>query len=128
MGMLTLDPSSPYMERIRGLLQKKAALGTDDWMSWLPPTPIKDATAQLADQILQSVGDPHLDERLNARCVKQTLLCFYAGTLMQPLYASLFKRLSENELDLLLSSFSAKKCVPNQGLVEVLGKYMAAPA
>jgi endoglucanase len=128
MGMLTLDPASPYMNRISGLLKKKAALGTDDWMSWLPPTPIKDATAQLADQILQSVGDPQLDARLNARCVKQTLLCFYSGTLMQPLYASLFKGLSENELDDILSSFSAKKCIPNQGLVDVLSKYMAAPA
>ena len=97
-------------------------------MSWLPPTPIKDATAQLADQIVQAVSDPQLDARLNARCVKQTLLCFYTGTLMQPLYASLFKGLSENELDLLLSSFSAKKCIPNLGLVDVLGKYMAAPA
>jgi aryl-phospho-beta-D-glucosidase BglC (GH1 family) len=128
MGMLTLDPASPYMERIKDLLRKKAALGTDDWMSWLPPTPIKDATSQLADQILQTVGDPELDSRLNARCVKQTLLCFYTGTLMQPLYASLFRGLAENELDNILSSFSAKKCILNQGLVSVLSKYMGRPA
>ena len=44
---------------------------------------------------------------------------------MQPLYAGLFKGLSENELDHILSSFSAKRCVPNQGLVDVLSKYMA---
>ena len=128
MGMLTLDPASPYMERIKELLRKKAALGTDDWMKWLPPTPIKDATAQLAGQILQVVGDPQLDARLNARCLSQTLLCFYTGTLMQPLYASLFKGLSEDALDHVLSSFSAKRCVPNQGLVDVLSKYMTKPA
>ena len=97
-------------------------------MSWLPPTPVKDATAQLAEQIREAVGDPQLDARLNARCVKQTLLCFYTGTLMQPLYAGLFKGMSENELDEMLSSFSAKRCVPNQGLVDVLSKYMAMPA
>lgn len=128
MGMLTLDPASAYMERIGGLLQKKRALGTDDWMKWLPPTPIKEATAQLAGQILQAVSDPHLDAKLNIRCVSQTLLCFYTGTLMQPLYASLFKGLSEAELDHILSSFSAQKCVPNRGLVEVLSRYMARPA
>ena len=128
MGMLTLNPASPYMERISDLLRKKVALGTDDWMKWLPPTPVKDATAQLADQIRQVVGDPQLDARLNVRCMSQTLLCFYTGTLMQPLYASLFKGLSENELDHILSSFSAKQCVPNQGLVDVLSKYMAKPA
>jgi aryl-phospho-beta-D-glucosidase BglC (GH1 family) len=128
MGMLTLDRASPYMERISDILRKKAALGTDDWMSWLPPNPVKNATAQLAEDILQVVGDPQLDARLNARCVKQTLLCFYTGTLMQPLYASLFKGLSENELDHILSSFSAKQCVPNQGLVDILSKYMGRPA
>jgi hypothetical protein len=128
MGMLALDPSSPYMERIGDLLRKKAALGTDDWMKWLPPTPVKDATAQLANQILQVVGDPGLDARLNSRCMSQALLCFYTGTLMQPLYACLFKGLSENELDHILSSFSAKQCIPNQGLVGVLSKYMAMRA
>ena len=86
----------------------------DDWMKWLPPTPVKDA--------------PHIDPQLNARCVAQTLLCFYTGTLMQPLYAGLFKGLSENELDYILSSFSAKQCVTNRGLVDVLSKYMAQPA
>jgi aryl-phospho-beta-D-glucosidase BglC (GH1 family) len=128
MGMLTLDPASPYMARISDLLKKKRALGTDDWMKWLPPTPVKDATAHLAGEILQVVGDPQIDPRLNARCVTQTLLCFYTGTLMQPLYAGLFKELSENELDHILSSFSAKQCVTNRGPVDVLSKYMVQPA
>ena len=82
---------------------------------------------QLADQIRQTVDDPQLDARLNVRCVSQTWLCFYTGTLMQPMYASLFKGQSENELDHILSSFSAKRCVPNQGLVDVLSKYMGMP-
>jgi endoglucanase len=56
------------------------------------------------------------------------VLCFYTGTLMQPLYASLFQGLSETELDHILASFSAKQCVPNHGLVSVLSKYMAQPA
>ncbi len=128
MGMLMLDPASSYMARISDLLKKKRALGTDDWMKWLPPTPVKDATAHLAGEILQVVGDSQIDPRLNARCVTQTLLCFYTGTLMQPLYAGLFKGLSENELDHILSSFSAKQCVTNRGLVDVLSKYMAQPA
>ena len=116
------------MERISGLLRKKKALGTDDWMKWLSQTPVKEATAQLAGQVLEIVSDPEIDARLNVRCVSQTLLCFYTGTLMQPLYAGLFKGLSETELDHILSSFSAKQCVPNRGLIGVLSKYMARPA
>ena len=56
------------------------------------------------------------------------VLAFYTGALMQPLYAGLFKGLSETEIDQLLSSFSAAQCVPNQGLVGVLSKYAALPA
>ena len=96
-------------------------------MRWLPPTPLKDATAQLADQIFQVVSDPQLDRQLNVRSLSQTVLCFYTGTLMQPLYASLFKGLSETELDHILSSFSARQCVPNEGLNNVLSKHMGRP-
>ena len=128
MGMLTLAPSSPYMQHVADFQRKKRALGTDDWMKWLPPTPIKDATAALADQILGVVADPALNAGANAQCVKQAMLAVYTGALMQPLYASLFKGLSETELDQLLSSFSAAQCVPNQGLVGVMSKYAALPA
>lgn len=128
MGMLTLNPQSPYMERIKDILAKKRALGTDDWMRWLPPTPVKDSTAQLAEQIRRVVDDPQIDPVLNAKSISQTLLCFYAGTLMQPMYAALFKGLSENELDHILSSFSANQCLPNNGLVNVLSKHLSRPA
>ena len=128
MGMLTLNPESPYMERIKDILGKKNALGTDDWMRWLPPTPVKDSTAQLAEQIRAVLKDPQINPLLNAKSISQALLCFYAGTLMQPMYAALFKGMSEAELDHMLSSFSAKQCVPNQGLVDLLSKYMVKPA
>jgi len=128
MSMLSLNPESPYMERIKEILRKKRALGTDDWMRWLPATPVKESTAQLAEQIRQVVDDPQINPVLNAKSMSQTLLCFYAGTLMQPMYANLFKGLSEAELDHILSSFSAKQCIPNEGLVNVLGKYTVKPA
>jgi endoglucanase len=128
MGMQTLDPESPYIRRIHDLLGKKAALGADDWMSWLPATPVKDATAALAEQIRGVVADPQVDARLNTRCVSQALLCFYTGTLMQPMYARLFEGLSETQLDDLLSSFSIRRCVPNARLIGIMRKYMAMPA
>lgn len=128
MGMLTLNPQSPYMERIKEILHKKRALGTDDWMRWLPATPVKESTAQLSEQIRQVVDDPQINPVLNAKSMSQTLLCFYTGTLMQPMYARLFKGLSETELDHVLSSFSATQCVPNEGLVNVLSKHLAIPA
>jgi len=128
MGMQTLDPDSPYIQRIHDLLAKKQALGADDWMSWLPATPVKDATATLAEQIRQEVGDPAIDPRLNVRCMTQALLCFYTGTLMQPTYSRLFQGLSEAQLDDTLASFSIAKCRPNERLVAIMSKYMTRPA
>ena len=128
MGMQTLDPGSPYISRIRDLLGKKMALGADDWMSWLPGTPVKNGTAALAEQIRKVVDDPGIDPRLNTRCVSQSLLCFYTGTLMQPLYARLFQGLSEGELDEILSSFSIARCIRNDRLAAIMSKYMAMPA
>jgi len=128
MGMQTLHPNSPYMALIRDLLGKKAAVGADDWMSWLPGTPVKDATASLAGQIRTAIGDPRIDARMNVRCLSQALLCFYTGTLMQPLYVRLFKGLSENDLDKTLSSFSIRQCVPNERLVSIMSKHMTMPA
>ncbi len=128
MGMLTLDPASDYMQRVGDLIHKKEALGTDDWMPWLPMTPIKEATAQLADQIYAVIGDESLSPRYTARCVSQNLLCFFAGGLMQRTYANLFRNLSENQIDQMLASFSCGQCKPNEGLTGILRKYMAYPA
>jgi hypothetical protein len=97
-------------------------------MSWLPATPVKEATATLAEQIRQEVGDPTIDPRLNARCMTQALLCFYTGTLMQPTYSRLFAGMSEIQLDEILASFSLAKCRPNERLVATMKKYMAGPA
>jgi aryl-phospho-beta-D-glucosidase BglC (GH1 family) len=128
MGMQMLNPASPYMELIADVLRKKRALGTDDWMGWLPATPVKEATAALAEQIRTNVGDARIAAKLNTRCFQQHVLCFYTGTLMQPLYASLFAGKSEHELDRILSSFSIRQCVENKRLVDIMSKHMAKPA
>lgn len=128
MGMAMLDPASPYLMHIAEFLNKKRQLGTDDWMSWLPATPVKDATAALANQIYDIVGDKRFPPQLNAKCMAQSSLAFYTSHLMQPSYAALFAAMSEPEIDQMLSSFSVKKCIPNAGLNKILGRYMALPA
>lgn len=128
MGMLTLDPESPYLQRVGDLIRKKEMLGTDDWMPWLPMTPIKEATARLADQIYAAIGDESLSPSYTRRCVSQDLLCFLVGGMMQRSYASLFRNMSENQIDEMLASFSCEQCKPNVGLTDILRKYMACPA
>jgi aryl-phospho-beta-D-glucosidase BglC (GH1 family) len=128
MGITTLDPASPYLQHIAEFQKKKLQLGTDDWMSWLPTTAVKDATAQLANQIYDVVGDTRFPPQLNAKCMAQSTLAFYTSLLMQPSYAGLFNGMSETDIDHMLSSFSVKQCIPNKGLIDILSHYMALPA
>ena len=128
MGLLTLDPASEYMQRIGGLIKKKELLGTDDWMSWMPRTPVKEAAAGLADQIYDLIGDDSINKAYNRACLSQAVLSFYAGALMQRTYANMFKGLSENEINDVLASFSQEACKVNEGLAAILTKYVAMPA
>jgi hypothetical protein len=128
MGLLTLDPASEYMQRVGGLVKKKELLGTDDWMSWMPRTPVKEAAAGLADQIYDLIGDDSINKAYNRACLSQAVLSFYAGALMQRTYANVFKSLSENEINDVLASFSQEACKVNEGLAAILIKYMAMPA
>lgn len=127
MGMLTVDPASPYMQLVGDLVRKKEMIGTDDWMHWLPMTPVKEAAVQLADQIRAIIGDEEQSQAYTRRCLSQNLMCFFVGGLMQPAYAKLFKELSESQIDHILMSFSCEQCKPNEALTNILRRYMAYP-
>ena len=53
-------------------------------------------------------------------------LSTYAGALLQPAYAALFRDLSDRELDDVLSSFRLGQCVPNERLIEIVRKATTA--
>ena len=124
MGWVCLDPASEYMQRIAPILHARLELHSDSWMYWLPSTPPKELLGELACQIQQSLNAPELDvKRVQGQLVK-TALGGYASSLMQPLYARLFKGLSEVEIDRVLSSFSLENCRPNQELIDIVRKYL----
>lgn len=127
MGLVVLDPESEYLQRAGAFIRKKEQLGSDDWMFWLPPTPVKDATGKLAEQIYEAIGDDSFTKGYNRLCFSQAVLCFYTGGLMQRAYASLFKGLSEGQIDQTLASFSLKQCKVNDGLAGIVKKYAAFP-
>ncbi len=124
MGWTTLDPQSDYMQIIKPVLEAKRLLDTDQWMSWLPKTPAKEKIRDLAKYMKDTVGDEDISDEANYRYLTQAALSEYGGALMQPSYAKLFKGMSEERLDQVLSAFSFKNCLVNAGLVNVLKKHM----
>jgi hypothetical protein len=125
MGLVVLDPESEYRQRVGDFIGRKEQLGTDDWMAWMPPTPVKQETARLAQQIYDVIGDESITKDYSKTCFSSAVLCFYTSALMQRTYANLFKGLSEPQIDHVLSSFSLKKCKVNDGLANIVKKYSA---
>lgn len=125
MGLLVLDPQSEYRQRVGDFIRKKEQLGTDDWMAWMPMTPVKEETGRLAQQIYDSIGDEEIAQVYNRNCFSSAVLCFYTSALMQRTYARLFKDLSETQIDSVLASFSLDQCKVNQPLEGIVKKYSA---
>src|SRR3954451_14018736 len=93
----------------------------------MAPTPVKDATARLAEQIYAVMGDESITKSYSQSCFSQAVLCFYTGALMQRSYANIFRNLSEGQIDQVLSSFLLKQCKTNDELVAIVRKYCALP-
>ncbi len=127
MGLVTLDPESEYLERISSIIKMKHALNTDDWMIWLPGFKARGAVEGLAAHLEEVIGDPDIAHSYNIACLSQSVLTVYAGALIQPAYAKLFKDLSEEKIDSIMQSFSFKNCKVNDGLLDVLKKYTNQP-
>lgn len=128
MGMVYTHPDSDYMRLIQPVARMKTELHADHCMGYAPYTNALRTMDQLADIVEEVIGDDEIDSTGNHRYLMQHTLTNYVGTLLQPYYARLFKGLSEERIDDILSAFSLKNCVPNQPLVEMLKKHMARPA
>jgi len=124
MGWVTVDPDSEYMERIAPILKAKQELFTDFWMKWLPATKAKQMVADLAGHLHGFVDGRDQERQDVERFLIQTALSGYAGNLLQPGMACIFKDISEQRIDAILSAFAFDKCVRNEGLLSVIGKHL----
>ncbi len=119
LGWVTLDPSSPYMQLTERIRKAKLDLDTDFWLHWVPAPPFRSERQQLAAKMLELVDNVEMSRDAHATHVALALST-YAGALLQPAYAALFRDLSDRELDDVLSSFRLGQCVPNERLIEVV--------
>ncbi|MCM2534893.1 hypothetical protein NDK43_24300 [Neobacillus pocheonensis] len=122
MGLVTLDPESEYMQKLSSIFKMKQALNTDDWMIWLPGFKARQQVEELASH-LEEVVNPEMSHGYNLAALSQAILTVYAGAVIQPEYAKIFKDLSEEEIDLIMQSFAFKNCKINEGLLNVLQKH-----
>ncbi|MDP4090084.1 MAG: glycoside hydrolase family 5 protein [Bacillota bacterium] len=124
MGWVTLDPESPYMKLIAPVQEKKNLLGAENFTGRFVISPAKKEVDSLAALMEEIVGDPGLDHGTNNTCLQLVALAGYAAALLQPVYANLFKGMTEEDIDVVMQSFDIRNCKVNEGLVEVLKKHM----
>ena len=122
LGWVTLDPESPYMRITRELRAAKLALDTDFWLHWLPAPPFRRERNALARSILELSGSDVSPEAHETHV--GLALSTYAGALLQPVFAALFRGVSDQELDKALASFSLEQCRPNTRLLERIRRFM----
>jgi hypothetical protein len=92
-------------------------------MKWLPATKAKIMVQDLTRHIHSVCGQPDTDLGALEQYLVQAALSGFTGTFLQPAMARLFRSLSEEKMDEILSSFAFRKCIQNEGLLEVVRKH-----
>ncbi len=127
MGLLEVDPESPYRRLTRPVTDAKTALHTDFWATWLPETRASTLATELAATIEAAIPGARPQHPATAHFLRGAALGNFAGPLLQPAYAGLFAGLSEEDLDAVLRSFAIDRCRPRAGLVDVLRAAFTRP-
>jgi endoglucanase len=115
---VAISPDSKWMQRIRPMVEKKARLGVDLWGG--RHDRIMDVMAPLKALFAREFPDyspfPFGSEFLINRLVPQIL---FAEALL-PEFGELFRGMSEDEIDEMMSSFRLENCVFRQPLADLL--------
>jgi hypothetical protein len=126
MGIVTVDPQSHWMARIRPVHQVKAALRCDSWVDRVSPAfdePFSSLATHIHARLAALTGDwPDLQEQLGFAVGDRFL-----SNLLLPAFAEQFRGMSETEIDEMMSSFAFENCLKREALVELItGRYKAA--
>jgi aryl-phospho-beta-D-glucosidase BglC (GH1 family) len=123
-GVVYAAPDSPWMQRIRPILEKKARLGVDAWGS--RDSGIRHVMDPIADTFAREFPGynpfPFGAKRHIDQLVRHILLT-------EPLvdeFARLFEGVSDADIDELMASFSFDRCVQRAELARTLAKNASA--
>ncbi len=119
-GVVGLQADTPWMQRIRPILEKKSILGVDSWGGLDGNVRhIMEPIEQTFEEFFPNYKPYPFDAKWQInRAVRHILL---AEPLIEDFYP-LLKDLEYQEIDALMASFQFKNCVPRQPLVEIIKK------
>ncbi len=123
-GVVSADPSSPYLRRIAGVLEKKARLGVDAWGS------TDDGVRHLITPIERLFREEFPDfapypwgaDRWIAGHIRHVMI----AEAMVDEFAAAFRGLGVNEAAALAEAFALENCVVRGRLAAILGSSLAS--
>jgi endoglucanase len=125
-GVVYASPDSPWMERIRPILEKKARLGVDAWGG--TDAEIRHVMEPLEQLFEEQYPDydpfPFGAQREIELLVRNILL----AEPMLPEYGERFRGMSETDIEEMMRSFRLENCVKREELAGILAEYAQAPA
>jgi hypothetical protein len=123
MGAYNLNPETEYVRTIQPILKAKNEAA--DWEGEMPEGAVARALKSSADTIDAYLAESGLDVQIDRRWFGQYSLFGYLAQFLQVPYANLFKEMSEEKLDDLLSAFEFINCIENKEITKVLKKHLA---
>jgi hypothetical protein len=119
-GLMYVAPDSPYINRVRPVLEKKARLATDAWGH--TDDQIRDVLAPLEARFKAEYPElPETTWWVN-RLVRHIL---FAEPLVRE-YAECFRGVTRADIDEIMSSFELANCIRRQPLLDALRAAIAA--
>ena len=121
-GVVYVAPDSPYMRRVRPVLEKKARLATDAWGH--------------TDDEIRDVLRP-LEARFRAEYPEHPDPTWWVNRLVRHIlfaepmvreYAECFRGVTRTDIDEIMSSFEVANCIRRQPLLDALGAAIRADA
>jgi len=120
-GVVYAAPNSPWVQRTRPLLEKKARLGVDSWGG--RDTDVRHILEPIEDLFAEEFPEyqpfPFGVKRHIDQLVRHMLL---AEPLVEQ-FANLFQGIGKQEVDQLMQSFQFKNCVQRTELAKLLASY-----
>jgi len=119
MGVVTVDPESPWMQRIRPVHTVKTELRCDSWIDRVSPSyemPLSNFAAHIQSRLETLPGNwSSVKEQLGFAVGDRFL-----SNLLLPAFAEQFRDMKETEIDEMMASFAFENCTPRTELVELI--------
>lgn len=124
-GVVYAAPDSPYMERIRPVLEKKIRLGADSWGT--TDEHIRDVMEPIEKLFEREFPDYSPFPFGAQREIEQLVRHILISEPLVPEFAGRFRGLSGEEIDEMMRSFRFENCVKRTRLAEILSRHAKLP-